>query len=100
MKGLALAVTGDHDTIQQWDGYPAGRLWPNLQILRASKDTGEFVYRISKFGIPTIGKPMESGFADLSPGSLEMSNVDLARIYFDDYDAEVFRQTENHHHNG
>ncbi len=32
-------------------------------------------------GTPIIGKPMEAGFADLSPGSLEMSNVDLAREF-------------------
>ncbi|WZL74847.1 flagellar hook protein FlgE [Clostridiaceae bacterium 35-E11] len=32
-------------------------------------------------GMPLIGKPAEAGFSDLSPGSLEMSNVDLSREF-------------------
>lgn len=32
-------------------------------------------------GNPIYGKPADSGFADLTPGSLEMSNVDLSREF-------------------
>jgi len=45
------------------------------------KTQGNLFIESINSGIPNIGKPMESGFADLSPGSLEMSNVDLAREF-------------------
>lgn len=32
-------------------------------------------------GLPVVGKPTENGFAELNPGSLEMSNVDLGREF-------------------
>lgn len=45
---------------------------------------GSNMYReTANSGIPMFGSPATGGFANLQPGSLEMSNVDLAREFTD-----------------
>jgi flagellar hook protein FlgE len=50
---------------------PAGLLKSSNNLFINSPNSGE----------PIIGKPGASGFSDLTPGSLEMSNVDLAQEF-------------------
>jgi flagellar hook protein FlgE len=45
------------------------------------KSSGNMFEVTPNSGIPTIGKPGQAGFATLSPSSLEMSNVDLAKEF-------------------
>ena len=46
-----------------------------------TKASGNLFTVTPNSGQPIFGKPADAGFADLSPGSLEMSNVDLSKEF-------------------